>query len=187
MPKLKDLTGSRFSELIVVDKAESSSKKTRWKCKCDCGNETIVHAQGLLRGTCKSCGDTRFHISGRGGAHHIKHGLVKTARYKMYMAAKQRAKEKNLPFTITLSEMPIIPERCPVFDFKLEKNPSHGLHDTSPSLDKIVPEKGYVPGNIQIISGKANKMKSNATTDEIGRLYRFMLEVEMRQEKEIIG
>lgn len=102
----------------------------------------------------------------------------------MFMAAKFRAKQKSIPFTLTLSEMPNIPERCPVFGFELEKGGNgRGLRDRSPSLDKIIPSLGYVAGNVQIISGKANKMKANATTEEIGKLYHYMLDME----KEIVA
>lgn len=83
--------------------------------------------------------------------------------------------------------MPEIPERCPVFDSLLEKGgKGHGLRDNS-SLDKIIPELGYVPGNVQIISGKANKMKANATTEKIGKLYSYMQRIEKSRQKEIIA
>lgn len=40
----------------------------------------------------------------------------------------------------------------------------------SPTLDRIVPEKGYVLGNIAVISHKANAIKQNATAEEILRV-----------------
>ena len=43
----------------------------------------------------------------------------------------------------------------------------------SPSLDRIIPEKGYVKGNIIVVSLKANTMKNNATIEEIKNLYDF--------------
>ena len=183
MPKLIDLTGRRFGELKVIARAKDRCNRSRWHCVCNCGNSVDVFSQGLLKGTTKNCGSIETHISGRGGAHNVKHGLAHTRLYKMYMGAKERAKLQGIPFTLKLSDMPAMPEHCPVFGFRLQIGESKGTHDKSPSLDKIRPEKGYVPGNIQIISGKANKMKSNATTEEIGKLYSYMLGVE----KEIIA
>lgn len=36
-----------------------------------------------------------------------------------------------------------------------------------PSLDKIIPKLGYVKGNVWVVSNKANRIKSNATIEEL--------------------
>lgn len=56
-----DLIGQRFGRLTVIEKAEpkhfpSGQTKIQYKCKCDCGNETTVLSQNLIRGNTKSCG-----------------------------------------------------------------------------------------------------------------------------------
>lgn len=82
----------------------------------------------------------------------------------MYNNAKIRAKEKNMPFNITIKDL-IIPVYCPVLGIKIE----HGIgkpHDGSPSLDRLIPELGYVKGNIVVISHKANMIKSIGTAEE---------------------
>lgn len=58
---ITDMTGKRFGRLTVIKRAEShrtkgGQTKTRWLCKCDCGNEKIVIAQDLKTGHTKSCG-----------------------------------------------------------------------------------------------------------------------------------
>lgn len=51
------LIGQKFNRLLVIEYAgRSSSNKIQYKCKCDCGNETIVIAQHLKSGNTKSCG-----------------------------------------------------------------------------------------------------------------------------------
>lgn len=50
-----DLTGQRFGKLVVLER-DNTSKRTKWKCKCDCGNEVIVDAAHLKDGHTKSCG-----------------------------------------------------------------------------------------------------------------------------------
>ena len=62
--KLTDLSGQRFGRLTVISRADDFVNKngapvTRWRCVCDCGNETIVRAQNLVNGTTKSCGCLR--------------------------------------------------------------------------------------------------------------------------------
>lgn len=61
MTRLNDLTGKRFGEITVIERADdyispSGNKATRWKCKCDCGNEFIVKSSRLTSGRVASCG-----------------------------------------------------------------------------------------------------------------------------------
>ena len=53
--KAVDLTGQKFGFLTVIERAENK-RGVRWKCKCDCGNETIVNSRDLKSGNTKSCG-----------------------------------------------------------------------------------------------------------------------------------
>jgi hypothetical protein len=58
MGKFNDLTGQVFSKLVVIGISDKRGKYNNiyWKCKCECGNETIVAAWCLLNGETKSCG-----------------------------------------------------------------------------------------------------------------------------------
>jgi len=80
----------------------------------------------------------------------------------MLHGAKTRAKKLNLAFDLSLDDIQI-PERCPILGIKLERGNGAANRDSSPSLDKIYPDKGYVKGNVQVISDLANRMKQNAT------------------------
>lgn len=84
--------------------------------------------------------------------------------------AKGRAKIAKVPFTIGPEDIEI-PEFCPVFpEIRLQFHYGRGRPDHIPTLDRIVPHLGYVPGNIAIISMKANRLKSNATPEELRRI-----------------
>lgn len=56
MPKNADLTGMVFGELTVLSREESRGGRTRWMCRCSCGNAKIVTAHELKTGKTKSCG-----------------------------------------------------------------------------------------------------------------------------------
>ena len=62
MGKLRDLTGQRFGRLVVIERCGSYkspdgfSTAAKWRCVCDCGNETAVISNSLLHGYTKSCG-----------------------------------------------------------------------------------------------------------------------------------
>ena len=80
--------------------------------------------------------------------------------------------KEEIQFDIDYTDISI-PEYCPLLGIKLNKHVGEGkLHDNSPSLDKIIPELGYTKGNVWIISNKANRMKSNATIEELELLVR---------------
>ncbi|CAB5218962.1 hypothetical protein UFOVP229_14 [uncultured Caudovirales phage] len=93
--------------------------------------------------------------------------------YNMLYKAKLRAKAKEIPCDVDLEYLcSIAPDICPVFGFELlwgrnSKTKRGSSQDASPSLDRINPEKGYVKGNVAIISNKANMIKSNAKLREL--------------------
>lgn len=90
-----------------------------------------------------------------------------TPEYALWSAAKHRAKRKGIPFDIEVTDI-TIPTHCPVLGIPLFKSTNGKSHcDNSPTLDRIVPDKGYVVGNIAVISHKANTIKSNSTPKEI--------------------
>jgi len=108
---------------------------------------------------------------------YVKYISTTDPRKILYASAKQRAKKNNLPFNIELSDI-IIPEYCPILDIKLERKEygkGGSFQPNSPSLDKIIPEKGYVKGNIMVISMKANIIKGNATINELLKFSESMI------------
>jgi len=85
--------------------------------------------------------------------------------------AKGRAKRLGLPFNLTRSDVSI-PDVCPVLGIPLRVN--HGKCGAdSPSLDRIVPELGYVVGNVAVISHRANTIKNDASPDELRAILRY--------------
>jgi hypothetical protein len=88
--------------------------------------------------------------------------------------ARHRAKKKSLPFNITVDDVPI-PEVCPILGIRMFRNSGgkrQGPH--SPSIDRKDPALGYIPGNVWIISAKANEMKGAMTLAEFQRWSRML-------------
>jgi hypothetical protein len=85
---------------------------------------------------------------------------------RLLTKAKQRAKEEGLEFDLSHEDI-VIPERCPYLDVPLTHELGQGQLPTNSSIDRIDSSKGYVKGNIQIISRLANTMKSNATHEQL--------------------
>lgn len=88
--------------------------------------------------------------------------FVQTLLYK----AKYRAKQKNIVFTLDVEDI-IIPEVCPVLGIPLSIGNRMKNRDNSPSIDRIDNSKGYTKDNIEVISNRANRLKSDATAEEL--------------------
>lgn len=100
------------------------------------------------------------------------------AKTKMLYAARARAKKLGVECTITKDDI-TIPDVCPVFGTPLIAREGKGRSTTdqipnSPSLDRIVNNKGYVPGNVAVISFRANLLKRDATIDELQAILAYM-------------
>ncbi len=88
-------------------------------------------------------------------------------KYRIWCSVKKRAKQKRIKFELTIQDIPEIPKFCPILGIKIQENNISSPLDSSPSLDRINPKKGYVKGNIRIICNRANRIKSDATIEEL--------------------
>jgi hypothetical protein len=57
---MHDLTGRRFGKLTVLHQVKDTKRNTRWRCACECGQETVAVTGNLMRGRHKSCGCSQF-------------------------------------------------------------------------------------------------------------------------------
>jgi hypothetical protein len=96
----------------------------------------------------------------------------------MLTSAKNRCKSKGIEFNITKDEI-ARRETCPISGVILNFRASK-ISDDSPTLDRIDPSKGYVPGNVWVVSYRANRIKSNATSEELFKIAAAVKAVEDR-------
>lgn len=88
---------------------------------------------------------------------------------------KHRAKQQGLEFDLEWTDI-IPPTHCPVFGIELDLNPpgkAYGIPN-APSVDRKNNSRGYVKGNVVVISNRANLLKKDGTVDEIRRLLKYM-------------
>lgn len=86
---------------------------------------------------------------------------------------RTRAKRRGLPFNLDINDL-TSPKVCPILGLELSRNTGTAA-STSPSVDRIIPELGYIKGNIQVISNKANTMKNDATPEELRMFAKWVL------------
>ncbi len=99
--------------------------------------------------------------------------------YTQFKTRRQAALREGIPFTIEFDDLEL-PEFCPVFGVKLEYSGSkqeNGKQTRNPnkaSIDKLIPELGYIPGNVFVVSWRANNLKSNMSIDQLEMILKYM-------------
>ena len=129
---------------LVGEHTRECSKKT-------CGNVFTITSKTVT--LCPTCNSER-----------VKSEALEK---KMLRRARSRAKERGLEFDIDLSDIHI-PTHCPVLGIELVAHKGRsGGNPNSPALDRIDNTKGYVKGNVMVVSHRANMMKVDASPEEL--------------------
>ena len=103
----------------------------------------------------------------------------------MLNRVKRKSLKLGYDFNLDLEDI-VIPDICPILEVPLEMG-NKDNYEYSPSIDRIDNSKGYVKGNIRIISKKANSMKNCATYEELEKFCKNVLRYSLNNdEKEII-
>jgi hypothetical protein len=86
---------------------------------------------------------------------------------------KSESKSKGIPFDLTEEYLKSIwTDTCPIFGRKFIRHEK--TNDYSPALDRLVPSKGYVKGNVVYISARANRIKYDASIAELERIVSWL-------------
>jgi hypothetical protein len=88
-------------------------------------------------------------------------------KMRLLNSAKWRASKNNVPFNLSLDDFEI-PSQCPVYNVPFDS----GIYAVT--LDRIIPVLGYVKGNVQVISHRANTPKRDASLEELKTLVAFL-------------
>lgn len=94
--------------------------------------------------------------------------------YFKYAQARARALRRGIEFNLSYDDFTPLPDICPVLGIPLNYNRRGKVFDDSPSLDRVDNSRGYVPGNVAVISWRANRLKLNATAAELERIAAWM-------------
>lgn len=119
-----------------------------------------LHGQPSKRSTCRYCNAAYMRD-------YLRQRRVAKPSKALWERARKRARDRDLHFAI-LDTALVIPKRCPALGIPLILGARRSPY--SPSLDRVVPAKGYVPGNVRVISDRANRLKGRRTLSELYRL-----------------
>lgn len=128
---------------------------------------SIENDKVFYRNECKVCKSLNDKIS------HQKKRLNEP-EHAILISTRRRAKSERIKFDLEESDI-IIPIRCPILNIELKMHVDYA-RDDSPSIDRLVPGKGYVKGNCFIISYKANRMKQENSLEDLEKIIKYIKE-----------
>lgn len=153
-----NLSGLRFGMLLAVSRIAEPYKKTKYLCKCDCGNITTVTSSNLVTGHTKSCGCLTK-----------KHGLAKKERlYNIWIGMRQRCRDVNSQDYMAYGGRGIHVCHGWENDYAIFRQwaVANG-YDDSLSIDRINNDSGYSPENCRWASSweQNNNLRSNVLVE----------------------
>ena len=177
-------TGQRKRYKTYKGKKPSYTKTGKWfiGCLCNACNKWTIKNPYLV--TMKEWRERKDRLKKNKNAicacgcnRSVTHGLCRpqkdgrdqTFTYTMWQNAKKNARRKKVPFDLTPEFVASleVPKYCPVLGIKIISQAiGEERNDNTPSLDKFYPKLGYVEGNVQIISWKANALKRDGSPEE---------------------
>ena len=95
--------------------------------------------------------------------------------------AKKRANKKGVPHAITAAYVySILTDVCPIYGTEFQWMGNGKILSTSATLDRVDPAKGYVEGNVVVISSKANNIKSAYKSADLYKVADWLYEIEKK-------
>lgn len=162
--KLVDRTGQVFGKLTVLGQAgRDKLKKVLWRCRCECGEETIVVSGSLVTGNTTSCGCVLKEII-------TKHGGTGKSSYNTWRAMIRRCTvptDKDYP-RYGGKGISVCPEWMQYKNFVADMGEPHG----DETLDRIDPYGDYTKENCRWAGVQTQnrnvRLRANSTTGYIG-------------------
>lgn len=174
----------RPERLFIKDKQRLDKVKTCVECKEEKPySEFYTEKNQRISSRCKICAKVHLKRWKKNNKERMKECINK---YKirqpisyLLIRCRIRAKKKNLEYNLSREDI-VIPKFCPVLGIKI----TFGQEKyNSPSIDRIDNNKGYIKGNIIVVSVKANELKRDSSFEERQQLVDFYSNIEENRAK----
>lgn len=153
------LLGQSFGKWLVIGFPKTQNLRHPFVlCRCECGREKDVHINNLISGKSSGC---RL-CAGMTGSSNPAWKGHKDIPHTYFTILKRSAAARNLSVAITIEDLQVEWERCggvcALTGLPIKMDPKSGIRTAS--LDRIDPDSGYEPGNIQWVHKDVNLMRN---------------------------
>lgn len=173
--KKHNIIGKTFNRLTVL----SYEGKSKYKCRCECGNECVINGQHIRRGHTKSCG---CYQRERLGQPNLKKRRPGTELRNLFRSYQRRASSKGFEFMLSLDQAKTLFESvcfycdAPPNQVRKGRTADGALDYVYNGIDRLDSTKGYTEDNTVAACGTCNYAKSILGFDEfcqwIKRVYK---------------
>lgn len=155
--KVSNLEGQTFGRWTVIKQNVSNKRgQAMWSCQCICGTVKSVLGVSLLSGKSKSCGCLSEDLFFKG------HEQISGSYwYRLCKSANDRGHEFKITIEYAWELFLAQDGKCSLTgaDLTFQKNYSNRFQNQTASLDRIVQDKGYLPGNVRWVHKDINRMR----------------------------
>lgn len=177
--KSEDLTGDASGYLTVEKMIQDEDTiSTRCFCRCECGNTRVVKPTQIKNKIITSCGCQNQNRKGENSKTWRGHGGISGTHWRTICNNFKRRKNVE-EFSINIEYVWDLfckqKGKCALSGFDInfaEDRRSYQKGETTASLDRIDPSKGYIHGNVQWIHKDVNKSKYDFTQERYVELCR---------------
>lgn len=154
-----NLMEQKFGKLLVIEEV-GRNNGVIWKCKCECGKETIVRSSHLRSGQVKSCGCTR--------SASIQKALRKEPFRWLYTRLTISANYYRKPIDLTFQEFLGFTKitQCEYCDSPIQWKPYSDKKHAGYNIDRKDNSKGYTKENCVVCCSQCNRVKNNSFSHE---------------------
>lgn len=155
MGALVNLSGLKFGRLTVLDRAgQYADGAVKWRCLCDCGNESVVKGSSLTGAGTKSCGCLQRESAVAKATHGHLADKRHSPEYTTWRAMLRRCSDPKMKTYENYGGRGI--SVCPRWRVFENFVADVGLRPDGTRLDRIDSNGNYEPGNVRWATQKDN-------------------------------